>query len=271
MPRSGTNFLADALSKHPKVARSPGQFWEYVPFRFQSSLEGYLAQVASSKHAHEFAPNEMLSHFGNAWIDFLASEVSDRRLLVFKEPSIDGLASMFKMYADCRSVIIVRDGRDIVSSALKSDFVLPPRQWTNRSHLRRFLPDEDFRILCRSFAKAARSLSDFLASEDAEHVQQRIYLVKYEDLVADPRNQLNEMMRWAELPPEEFDWEAFESMPVRGSSFLRGDDGQHDFGTGVQRPKEGFQPTRRWENWSSRRKNYYQTVAGEVSKRLGYE
>lgn len=271
MPRSGTNFLADALSKHSLIARSPGNFWEYVPFRFHPMLESYVDHVAESKHAHEFSSNEFLPFLGKAWLDFLAADVATGKIPLFKEPSIDHLESMFQMYLNCKAIFILRDGRDIVASALKSDFVMPRFRWWKRSQIRRLLPDEDFRILCRQYRDASRDLTNFLSSEAAERYRNQYLVVKYEALVDDSRNQLVEIIEWLDLDPDQFDWEEFGKMPVRGSSFLRGEDGGHDFGIGVERPEEGFDPKKRWADWSSRRLEYFDRVAGRFARELGYE
>ncbi|MCA9138980.1 MAG: sulfotransferase, partial [Planctomycetales bacterium] len=240
MPRSGTNFLADALDRHTTIVRSPGQFWEYVPFRFQSLLQHYVDQVASSKHAHQFAAQRFLPRVGEAWMRYLAGDLPGGKVALFKEPSVDGLESMFRMYDQSRSIIILRDGRDIVSSALNSDFAFPPFRWTNPSHLRRLLPDEEFRILCRQFRNAAQLLLNFLGSDAGKEFAERFMIVKYEDLVENPVEHLTRIMQWANLDPAGFDWESFDKMPIRGSSFLRNAEGQHDFGSGVERPAGGF-------------------------------
>lgn len=271
MPRSGTNFLADALDRHESIIRSPGQFWEYVPFRFHSSLTHYTDQIASSKHAHEFSSEQFLPHIGDAWMRFLAGEIDDDKVALFKEPSVEGLESMFRMYANCRAIIILRDGRDIVASALNSDFALPPFRWWNRRQMRRLLPDEDFRILCRQFRQAAESLLRFTNSDAGTEFANRFKIVKYEDLVANPKDHLTDILRWAKLDPAGFDWDAMAQMPIRGSSFLRNADGQHDFGSGVTRPESGFDPTRRWNDWSKRRHAYFQKAAGDAARQLGYQ
>lgn len=271
MPRSGTNFLADALDRHESIVRSPGQFWEYVPFRFQQTLRQYVEQVGSSKHAHEFQPQDFLPHVGQAWLGFLAGELGEGQVALFKEPSVDDLESMFRMYEHGRAIIILRDGRDIVASALKSDFAFPKFQWWNRSHMRRLIPGEDFRIMCRKYAHAAETLLKFTEGEFGKTLSHRFKIVKYEAILRDPREQLTEIFEWANLDPQRYDWEAFDQMPIRGSSFLRGDDGNHDFGAGVSTPVRGFSPTGRWESWSLKRQSYFQRVAGNLARKLGYE
>lgn len=270
MPRSGTNFLADILGCHLDVVRSPGQFWEFVPFRFQDELQHYVNQIAASKHAHEFDASAFLPLLGDAWLRFLASEVTESGTAVFKEPSVDRLEAMFDMFPTSIAVIVVRDGRDIVSSQLNADFALPKFQWWNRHHWRRLLPDEAFRVHCRSFRRAADTLNRFLASPSAQKHAGRFLLVKYEQLVETPRDEIERILDWAQLSIDRFDWARFASMPVRGSSFLRNEAGQHDFGQGVEKPAEGFRPLGRWKSWSPRRIASYRRIVGDVACRFGY-
>jgi hypothetical protein len=270
MPRSGTNFLADILTCHRDIVRSPGNLWEFVPFRFQAELDRYIDRVAGSKHAPRFHPRDFLPYLGEAWLRFLAPDLGPDQVAIYKEPSVDALESMFEMFPRSRIIFIVRDGKDIISSQLKADFSLPPFQWWNRHHWRRVLPDESFRIHCRAYRHAAETLIRFLESADATRHSERFIVVKYEDLVQTPGPSIDSILSWAGLPADGFDWEKFEQMPVRGSSFLRNRDGKHDFGAGVQKSGNTFQPIGRWRNWSERRLRYYRSVAGQVARQLGY-
>ncbi len=270
MPRSGTNFLADILGCHHDVVRSPGNLWEFVPFRFQADLERYIDRVSASKHARQFDPRGFLPYLGDAWLRYLAPDLGPDRVAVYKEPSVEALGSMFEMFPRSRVIFIVRDGKDIVSSQLNADFSLPPFQWWNRHHWRRTLPDESFRIHCRAYRRAAETLIGFLESADAARHSDRFLVVKYEDLVRQPGPGIESILSWAGLPAERFDWDKFHRMPVRGSSFLRDRDGKHDFGTGVEKPETGFQPIGRWRDWSAKRLRCYHSIAGQAARRLGY-
>ncbi|KAA5543819.1 sulfotransferase [Roseiconus nitratireducens] len=271
LPRSGTNFLADALNHHPQIVRSPGRFWEFAPFRFQEQLDNYLHCIERSKHADQFSAESFLPHLGDAWLSYLAGRIQADQWAVYKEPSIDRLSSMFQMFSGSRALIIQRDGRDIVSSALKAEFGLPQFQWWKRSHWRRMLPDEAFRIHCRRYRDAAENLMQFLGSDEGRTFRSRYLLVKYEDLLRDPQQWIPKIMEWLSLDADRFDWEGFSSMPVRGSSFLRSRDGGHDFACGIEKPADGFDPTRRWSDWSPRRMRYYDSVAGDLARQLGYQ
>lgn len=268
MPRSGTNFMADAIACHPQISRFPGNFWEFVPFRFQKQLDDYLSRIQNPNHAPEFSPVDFLPYVGEAWMRYLTKE-SGGQVALFKEPSIDSLESMFQMFPHAKVILMVRDGRDLIESLLKAGFGLPPRSIRNPHHWRRFLPDEDFRILCRQLAQAATCLDSFLQSPSAAAVSMQIKLVHFEELFRSPAEVLEDVVAWCDLPPEDFDWGAFRSMPVRGSSFLRRDDGTINFEEGENRSAD-FNPVGRSASWSRGRQAYYARTAGSVFKQWGY-
>ena len=269
MPRSGTNFMADALACHARISRFPGDFWEFVPFRFQNELDAYLSRINNPNHAPGFKPSEFLPYFGDAWMQYLTGSSGGNKVALFKEPSVDHLEAMFQMFPRAKVVLMVRDGRDLIESLLNAGFGLPPRLLRNPHHWRRFLPDEDFRILCRQLGRAAGRLESFLQSQSAEKFMDQVKLVRFEDLFASSESVLKDVLAWCDLPSGEFDWEAFRKMPVRGSSFLRDADGSMNFGVGVTRSPE-FTPVGRWASWSSRRKLYYAGTVGKRFRSFGY-
>jgi len=271
LPRSGTNFLTDVLTCHPSVSRSPGDFWEFVPFRYHNQLIDYCTAIKNSKHANHFSADAFLPYIGSAWLDFLTRQVHSKSdLLIWKEPSVDHLDSMFKMFPDAKGIIVIRDGRDIISSALKSDFVLPKRQFINYRHWRRFLPDSDFKILCRMFQAESLKLSAFLESNRSSELQSRFTVFRFEDIYLKSDEQIPILLDFCSLDESHFDWQRFRNMAVRGSSFLKNEQGKIDFGTGI-RATGSFHPIGRWQEWPSRWQRHFKSVCGNAMQKLGYE
>lgn len=263
MPRSGTNFLADALACHSSVERFPGNFWEFPPFRAQPRLNDYLGCIDHSSHAPEFSAEDFLPHIGRAWTDYLGRDVEPGKRLLFKEPSVDHLDAMFRMFPDCRAVVVVRNGDDLIESLLRAGFGLPPRSIRNPHHWRRFLTDEDFRILCRRLKAAADHLHRFLAGNPSGPLR----MIRFEELFADSETVLRDLIDWAGLPPDDVDWQALNTLPVRGSSFLRNPDGQMNFEGGVDR-SAAFNPVGRSAEWSAARRAFYQKKVAPALARL---
>lgn len=260
MPRSGTNFMADALSFHHGVSRFPGQFWEFTPFRQQKFLNRYLERIENSLHAPSFKAKDFLPHLGKAWLSYFENDVDVGERPLFKEPSIEYLDEMFMMFPDAKTVILIRDGRDVIESLLKAGFGLPKPSLTNIHHWRLFMPDEDFKVLCRRFRAAVEALKDFLENGGTRKADS-ILIVRFEELFSSSETVIRKVLEWLELPENDYDWEALKSMPVRGSSFLRNPNGSMNFETGI--PLSGnFNPVGRWSEWSNGRKTFYQKYVG---------
>jgi hypothetical protein len=268
MPRSGTNFVIDVLSKHDQTWLCPGSFWEFAPFRHQAEIVNCLNRMEAGHHTPLFRTNDFLPYIGDAWLRYLAGGDIDR-VMLFKEPSVTDLETMFTIFPHAKVVFMVRDGRDIVASLLKAGFGFPPFQLSNYRHWRRLMPGEDFRIACRQVDRAARTLMSFMKSAYGIDRQSQWRMVRFEELIDSPQITLSALLDWLKLPCDLFDWDAFNLMPVRGSSYLRDLDGKMNFGKGVERSAE-FNPVGRWGNWSPSQVKIYQRIAGKSMAELGY-
>lgn len=271
MPRSGTNFVADLLRLHPAVTVNPADFWEFAPLRFTPLWKQYVAAIEGCKHTPGFDATRFEPHIGRAWVEYLSESapVATSHLVV-KEPSVDFLTEQYRMFPDSRTVIVVRDARDQIASAQQSGFVLPKRQWWRRQHWRRFLPLGDFRALCRMYVRAGSQLLAFL-EERADLTQGgQVQVVRYEDVVADTRGHVVKLLEDLQLSDQAYDWHGLETLPVRGSSFLRNDQGKMDFSRG-QPKSETFRPVGRWADWTQPQRRVFEEEVGETMRRLGYE
>jgi hypothetical protein len=266
MPRSGTNLLASALGLHPNLEVCPAGMWEFPHFRHTDLLNEYAERIARSPKAVDFESHRFLRHVGDAWLSYMHADVARGKRIVLKDPSVHGLSEFFTYFPQALLLIIIRDGRDLVASAIKSDFVLPRVAPFQPGHWRRLFGIADFRILCRQYADSARTIDHFLQSDGrGEHARQ-IKVVKYESLVANRHPVLKEILVWAGLDPSLCDRERLQDLPVRGSSFLRGQHGEKV----VPRPSE-FNPVGRWRQWSKWRRRTFDRLAGPSMRRLGYD
>lgn len=271
MPRSGTNFVADLLRLHPAMAVNPGDFWEFAPLRFTPLWTKYVAAVEACKHAPGFDAARFEPHIGRAWIDYLRESAPvPATHLVVKEPSVEFLSEQYRMFPGSRTIVVVRDARDLIESALRSGFVLPRRQWWRRRHWRRLLPLGDFRALCRMYAAAGSRLIAFLDKRQDLTQNRQVQVVRYEDVVAETQTRVRMLLTDLGVDDASYDWQGLDTLPVRGSSFLRGAGGQMDFAQG-QAKTQAFQPVGRWADWSRPQRRVFEQVAGEVMQQLGYD
>jgi len=271
MPRSGTNFLIDIFKQHEDVQVSPGRTWEFPHPYGAPTLQRYVDLVSDFPNAPGFRRDRFMQCLGNAWLEYLQDVTEPGKRIVLKTPTVDDVDSFFDFFPEALLVLIVRDGRDLVASALEVPFMRRPgfslrdvRTWPQ------FLGPSHFTALCRRYAAAAGHVAEFERGlRNSDHAG-RFRLVRYESLYLDQENEVRDLLAWAGLSDDKYDWSALDSMPVRGSSFLRGKDGGMDFGQGVPRTGE-FAPVGRWKSWSSARRRVFDREAGDAMSKLGYE
>ena len=95
--------MADAMACHPALARFPGEFWEFPPFRFQHLLNAYLNGIENTSHAPAFETGEFLPCIGRARIDYLTSNMDPHQRPLFKEPSVESLEETVSMFPQSKS------------------------------------------------------------------------------------------------------------------------------------------------------------------------
>lgn len=252
MPRSGTNFLADLVCLHPDAARRPG-----IPEDFLVSQAHHLAAYCDAVFdcwpkawgeppAAERA--DLLLRLGDGLSTWLSAAVPDKRV-VTKTPRISDIDLLPDLLPNACFLILVRDGRSVVESGVRSF------NWHYPAAMRRW-------------AEAARQVVAFDARCRDSGLRYRI--VRYEDVAALDADYLRDLIAFTGLDPETYDVEAAQATPVRGSSDVR---------TAEQRPVHwqpvdrwsGFDPVRRFSRWDAARHAQYAAIAGDVHRALGYD
>ena len=270
MPRSGTVFLGECLGLHADIEAYPNEIWEFPHDNHAAILEEYISKISGSYHAKKFEADRFTRILGDAWMNYFYSfATSSKRRILMKSPNVQALDRFFDYFPNAFLLVIVRDGRDVVASGLKSGFVAPPKfSMKNRHSWRRLIQPADFRWLCQSYAKAASQISEFERSSKFDENRSRIMRVKFEDLCADTEETISEILDWAALDPKRMQWEDLHRLPVKGSSFLTREDGEMDFSEGVQKT-EDFKPLGRWKSWTPKEKSIFESEAGEAQAEFG--
>ena len=267
-PRSGTNFLHDLITSHPD-AGSTFPIAENFFNHFGTTLERYARQVTTHWAVHgggwhdgipEDADDALMASLGDGLLGFLR-RYCDAPVMVGKTPSAENLDLVFRLFPTARVLIVIRDGRAVVESSVRSNF---GHQFGSR-----------YDVFTEQWTNGARAIDEFVTAFSEE--SDRYRLVRYEDLVVDLQAHLPAIISFCGLPLDRYDFDAADNLPVRGSS---------TFGQGLHQPPqsrthnvswepiektEEFQPLRRWESWSSALHQQFNAIAGEYMQRLGYE
>jgi hypothetical protein len=249
-PRTGTNYLWDLLCLHPACAPSREPIREDFFLEHAHLLTTFIRQVSSSWDpawgiVSEKTMAELHAALGTALLDFLSTD-EDRRL-VTKNPSVVGIDQVFDFFPTAQLIVLVRDGRAVVESCVRTfgwDVDLAARRWATAA-------DNAMRFL------------DGRVSDDTA-----VRLVRYEDLVADPRGQMTELLRFLDLDVADFDFYAAERLPVRGSSVFLG--GQSEVHWDPIERTADFDPLRRSASWDADQHRRFAWLAGRQQVALGY-
>jgi protein-tyrosine sulfotransferase len=274
--RSGTTYLQDLLRVHPDCDVD-GLELEEDHFVTYANLLVRFVNLASKDWKQWGGPDQLQKQrelvcqcLGDGLISYLRLQVRNRRLLtgkvptdkplpvlVTKTPDVTNLHLFFKIFPDADLLILVRDGRSVVESAVKTfyrSFAQEARQWAMRAAAIRRFVDVD------------------------SHRGGRYLIVRYEDLYANTEAELRKVMLFLHLDPNVYDFARAMNLPVRGSSSLRreGADWQQSFvapgihWNAVPKTSE-FRPLERWRHWSRARHERFNWIAGRYLAPFGYE
>lgn len=266
LPRSGTNYLSRALRCHPDLDASPRSVWEFPHLRKSDPLVAYARSMARAPNLPDLRTDTVLELVGDAWLEWASAGLPAGHRLVLKEPSVRHLDRFFRFFPRSFLIVLMRDGRDVASSALRTSFAAPPafhplRPGTYRRAFRGPVGE-----LARRWRDASRAVRAFL---DATGAEDRARVVRFEDVVREPEAQMGAILEFLELPREGFDWDAFRSLGVRGSSFA-GDRAAPLDWSGAAPVAEDFDPVGRWRSWSGRDLRRFHAVASGELAHWGY-
>jgi len=274
--RSGTTYLQDLLRVHPDCDVD-GLELEEDHFVAYANLLVRFVNLASRDWKQWRRPDQLQEQrelvcrcLGDGLISYLRLQVRTRRLLtgkvpadkplpvlVTKTPDVTNLHLFFRMFPDAELLILVRDGRAVVESAVKTfyrSFAQEARQWAMRAAaIRRFVDGDS-------------------------HRAGRYLVVRYEDLYTNTEAELRKVMLFLRLDPNVYDFERARNLPVRGSSSLRqeGAEWRQSFvAPGIHWnavPKTAeFRPLERWSYWSRAKHERFNWIAGKCLVAFGYE
>jgi hypothetical protein len=248
--RSGTNFLWNLLLLHPDCARAREPVNEDMFLEHSGHLLRFVDDVRASWDPMwgTFGPDlpeRLCEGLGEGLVSFLWTD-RGRRLLS-KSPTATRLERFFTFFPWARLIVLVRDGRSVVQSAMDTF------GW-------------DFDRACRAWVDGAHAIDQFQRSASTHADRWR--MVRYEDLVDNMERELRGIFAFLQLDATRYDFEAARNMPVRGSSaFGRRGNAVHWDAI----PKDAsFAPKERWRSWSAARLERFHWLAGDELVQFGY-
>lgn len=260
--RSGTNYLFRLLQRHPDCL-APGPIWEDFLLHDSELLARYADGVVARWNPDWGVADAvgdadtLLGDLGAGLVRFLGRQAArahasapaeaPRRVFLTKTPSVRGLEHFPRLFPGARALVLVRDGRAVVESGVRSF------GWRYEDAM-------------HQWAVAAARILEFTRRHAGPDSPVR--LVRYEDLVADEEQALTRIFAFLGLDPGRYDFAAASAMGVTGSSELRGR------GVAVHWKEEDktatFDPLRRHAGWNRRRQARFAWLAGAQMAGLGY-
>ena len=250
MPRSGTVYAGELLRLHPDLYAYPNQIWEFPALTLTNDLIRLQKKFIMGYRFNQdkFEDNDFLMLFGAALMAYLHQSVPpDQRILV-KMPSVQYLNYFSTMFPYENLLILVRDGRDLVHSTL--------RTWKQLN----------FAQVCLRWNRSARIILTTVKQLESCGGS-GYWLAKYEDALEEPEVFISEACRRFGLDESRYPYERIQAIRVIGSSKLE-KRGQVRW-RHLNRPKD-FRPLEYWKDWSSLRKVVFKAIAGRSLIELGY-
>jgi hypothetical protein len=250
--RSGTNYLWDALRIH-RFTGVAQPIWEDMLFLFADDLQRYVDRLSAHFRmtnprweVHDLIAEEMPHRLGQAIVSFIGDRVHPDLRILTKTPDVRNLHLVSRLVPDAYVVVIVRDGRDVVESAVKTF------GW-------------DHRTATRVWVAGGRTIRLF--ESDPTAVGERYLRIRYEELRDDPSGVIRRVLAFTKLGDENYDFDALANLPVRGSSVNKGDANQVHWKP-VEKSPEFFAD--RWAHWDRAQQVRFDWVAGDLMEFFGY-
>jgi hypothetical protein len=249
LQRTGTNHLWDLFGLHPDV-----ELLKVVPedhlVRWSPHLLAYVEDVTRCWSPEWEVPSEEAESLRRAvgrGVERWLADRSERRV-VTKMPSVEQAEHFFELF-DCPVVLIVRDGRSVSESGVRSF------GWSYERAFRRW-----------------NTAAEIVLDLQARHGDRNDFsVVRYEDIIDKPAEVMRTLCLGTGLDPERYPFDQIESLPVRGSSTLRTEGGEEAIHwTPVERT-QSFDPRERWRSWDPHTHRRFAAVAGASQTALGYE
>jgi hypothetical protein len=274
--RSGTTYLQDILRLHPDCDVDGVELEEHHFVTYADMLVEYVEAASrrwkSPRGAEQVEQDRELVYrcLGDGLISYMREDLRNRRgwaglspddkprrALVTKTPCVANLDLFFKLFPDAYLLILIRDGRAVVESAVRTfykNFVQEARQWAQR----------------------AQCIIQFASSEMSRG--RRYMIVRYEDLYRNTDDEVKKILSFLDLEISRYDFNAAHNVPVKGSCTLRSEGAEWPESfvapgihwAPVPKPPD-FSPIDRWSTWGRAKHERFNWIAGKYLQLFGYE
>jgi hypothetical protein len=217
-PRSGSTWLMQMLGRHPRIMRINEPYIGYHLSPYLANDLGYHPEdldldTFTHRRAMENDPDRFFAEaFSEVWVPGLGRLLNERfgahlarfadgppdeKIIVVKEPNGSQSADVImRAQPRARLLFLLRDGRDVVDSALASNLV---GSWGPRvvDHMRGVGEAERLDFVTR-FAYQWLWQTEVVELAFSRH-QGPKHMLRYEDLLREPHRHVGELFEWLGL------------------------------------------------------------------------
>jgi hypothetical protein len=250
-PRSGTSVLGWALAQHPALWTSAET--DILLYMFQKPWfrEQYETAVAKPEKRnwlikHEVSYEEFAASIGKG-LNAMFQSRAQNRIFVDSTPAYTSIAAdLMVFFPNAKFIHIIRDGKDVVNSMLKSGFA------------EAFATD--FKHACEFWVFYVQK-----GLEAKQAFPQRVHEIRNENLVSDPEKEFAKAYEFLGLEDCQ-ESSAFIRTKRINSSYLNVEKSD------IKKAKDpALMPKQPWKSWTSQERNIFVEVAGKTMTQLGYE
>ena len=256
MPRCGTNYLYELIKSHPdcSILHTIGEDQLLQNLHLLNTFVRRTTQWwrplddDKAKECRESFHSDLLKTVAGFMGRY---RVGSGTRLVLKTPNCEGLSD-YESFPDSQLVLLVRDGRDTVESAIHTG-------WPNEGN-----PYSDFDFSTKAWKQGALNILN------AQREGLPFYLLKYELLVQDPASALRGLFDYLGVDPDVYPYKSVAECGVIGSSVMPDQSGKTSWQP-KQRP-DNFNPVGRWRSrWTPEMIARFDEIAGQEMAALGYK
>lgn len=251
-PRSGTSALAWAMAEHPKLWTTAETNILFYLLRDPWIREQY--DVVSGTKAegtwlakHNISYEEFASYLGKGF-DLLCRSRSGGRIWVDSTPAYTMIIPQLMVYfPDAKFIHIIRQGRAVVNSMLKSGFD--------------YAAFKDFKMACQTWVlyveRGRQAEQDYFG---------RVLEVRHEALTSQPEQVFDRIYGFLGLEPCAESAAFIRTKQVNSSYLNVRKEDVHDK---IKDPTT--MPVEPWREWNDQQRRLFQKVCGEMMHDLGYD
>jgi protein-tyrosine sulfotransferase len=247
LQRSGTRYLGQLLKLHPDISMYPRGLVETPILNTAESIRILQARFLAAFPANRegMGADDFLPLFGASFIAFIYGAVAERQTALLAMPDVSSLAYFPFLFPFERPLLLMRDGRDVAESMVRSFAPFP------------------FDEACIRWNRNAL----IMLEQQKLHAKDGWQIFRYEDAVLDPPQFIEQVCKYCELDAARYPYDRIGEVPVVGSSELQRE-GRVTWEP-VAKPS-GFKPVGRWQSWTPRQTRIFKRIAGRALIESGY-